>query len=100
MPIVSQKRHSLSWDAAEALAINALGFLAAEEHRLLRFLQETGMSPAELRRKAGSSEVLAGILDFIAADESLLLVFASENDIGPEQVLAARRVLLPDASEE
>jgi hypothetical protein len=100
MRIVSQKRHPLSRDAAEALAIDGLGFLAAQEHLLLRFLQETGMSPAELRRQAGSAEVLAGILDFIAADESLLLVFAGENDIDPAQVLAARRGLLPDAAEE
>ncbi len=96
---VSQKRHALSRDEAETLAIAALTFLAGEEHRLALFLQLTGMSPADLHREAGSPEVLVGVLDFITADELLLLVFASANHVDPAQVLMARQRLLPDAAE-
>jgi hypothetical protein len=94
-----KKRHSVSHEEAERLAIAALGFLAGEEHRLIGFLQLTGMSPADLRREAGSPEFLAGVLDFIAGDESLLLVFASEQRIDPADVMMARRQLSPEAGD-
>jgi uncharacterized protein DUF3572 len=99
MQPMSRKRHPLSRDEAEALAIDALGFLAAEENRLAAFLQASGLAPADLRCEAGSVEFLAGVLDFVAADESLLLVFASERHLAPETVVIARRKLLPDAAE-
>jgi len=94
-----KKRHGLSRDEAEKLAISALGFLAGEEHRLAAFLHLTGLSPADLRREAGTPEFLAGVLDFIAADESLLLVFATEQRIDPMQVMTARQTLMPDGSD-
>jgi Protein of unknown function (DUF3572) len=93
------KHIALSRDEAEILGIDALGFLAGDEHRLVRFLQLTGLSPTDLRRAAGSTAFLAGVLDFIAADESLLLVFASEKRIDPATVLTARRALQPDAGD-
>lgn len=95
----SNKRHLVSRDEAEALAIDALGFLAGEENRLAAFLLTTGLAPADLRRQAGSVEFLAAVLDFLAADESLLLVFASAQHIAPETVLLARHKLLPDAAD-
>ena len=95
MQIVSRKRQALSREEAERLAISALSFLAGEEHRLARFLHLTGLSPADLRREAGSVEFLAGVLDFIAADESMLLVFATEQHIDPASVMMAAHLLLP-----
>ena len=99
MQSFTKKRHSLSRDEAETLAIAALGFLAGEEHRIIGFVHLTGLSPADLRRAAGSPEFLTGVLDFIAADESLLLVFASEQRIDPTEVMMARRQLMPEASD-
>ncbi len=98
MQNLSRRRNALSLDEAEALAIGALSFLASEEHRLASFLYQTGLSPADLRREAGSTELLAGVLDFIAADELLLLVFAAEQRIDPTRILHARHLLLPDRS--
>lgn len=94
-----KKRTSVSREDAETLAIAALGFLAGEENRLAHFMIATGLSPADLRKQAGSIEFLAGVLDFLAADESLLLVFASEQHIPPETVLAARQKLMPDVAD-
>jgi Protein of unknown function (DUF3572) len=91
----STKPASLGRDEAETLAIQALGFIAGEDHRLVSFLELTGLSPADLRRAATSPGFLAGVLDFIAADESLLLVFAAEQHIDPALVMRGRHVLLP-----
>jgi hypothetical protein len=93
------KRSPISQDEAESLAIDMLRFLGEDVSRLAGFLAATGLGPADLRRQAGSTEFLAGVLDFVAADESLLLVFASERRIDPTTVLAAKRQLLPDADE-
>jgi Protein of unknown function (DUF3572) len=90
-----RKPVGLDRDMAETLAIHALGFIAGEDHRLVGFLEVTGLSPADLRREAGSPGFLAAVLDFIAADESLLLVFAAEQRIDPALVMRARDVLLP-----
>jgi hypothetical protein len=99
MQPLPKKRHGLSRDEAEKLAISALSFLAGEEHRLAGFLHLTGLAPADLRREAGTPEFLAAVLDFIAADESLLLVFATEQRLEPTQVMIARQTLMPDASD-
>lgn len=99
MQLPPRKRTSLSQDEAEALAIDTLHFLGEDTSRLASFLAASGLGPTELRSQAGSVEFMAGVLDFVASDESLLLVFASERRIDPAMVLAARRALLPNATE-
>jgi hypothetical protein len=99
MQTFPRKRQAMNREDAEKLAISALSFLAGEEHRLAGFLMMTGLSPADLRARIGSVEVLAGVLDFIVADESLLLVFATEQRIDPATIMTARHLLLPEASE-
>jgi hypothetical protein len=81
---------SLDGDA-EMIAINALQFLAGRPEELARFVALSGIDPADLRRLAGDSEFLSGILDFLLADEALLLVFAAEAGLPPEKIANARR---------
>lgn len=92
------KRTGLSQDDAEALAIDALSFLAADPGLLAQFAAVTGHTPATIRAEASSPQFLAGILDFLMGDESLLLVFASHQGITPPEIMAARRKLAPDAA--
>ena len=80
-------------DAAEALALRALAFLAEEPERLGRFLAMTGIGPAELRMRAADPELLGGVLDHFLGDERLLLAFADSGAIPPEEVSRARRAL-------
>jgi hypothetical protein len=87
-------------EEAESLAIMALGFIAAEETRLVRFLSVSGYAPADIRAEAGSPDFLAGVLDFLLGDESLLLVFTSHSDVDPADVAAASRCLGGSASGE
>jgi len=75
---------------AEALAIAALSFLAAEPERLGRFLAETGIDPESIRTAAREPHFLAGVLDHLGGDERLLLEFAQESNIKPEDVMRAR----------
>jgi hypothetical protein len=79
--------------AAEAVAIAALGFIAAEPERLGRFLAVTGIGPESIRQAAREPHFLAGVLDHIAADEPLLMAFTAENQFDPNEVIRARDAL-------
>lgn len=91
---MARQRHKpLDPDAASALALQGLGFLAADADRLSRFLALTGMGPGELRASAGSAHFQAAVLDYLLGDESLLLVFSAETGIEPESVAPAHALL-------
>ena len=76
--------------AAEALAVAALAFIAAEPERLGRFLAMSGIGPDSIRATAHEPQFLLGVLDHLAADEPLLIAFAAENAIPPSAVMEAR----------
>jgi hypothetical protein len=80
-------------DAAEALAIAALSFLAEEPERLGRFLAATGIGPESIRDAARDPGFLAGVLDHLGGDERLLVAFADHAGIDPMEVDRARAAL-------
>jgi hypothetical protein len=80
-------------DAAESLAVEALGFVAADAELLQRFLAVTGIEAADIRAAARQSGFLAGVLGFVAAHEPTLLAFAVSAGRPAETVLAAMRAL-------
>lgn len=84
----SQKREN-----AEALAIQALGFIAADPELLPRFLAITGVDAQAIRLAAREPGFLAGVLQFIVAHEPTLLRFSEETGIPPQHVSAALRAL-------
>jgi hypothetical protein len=84
---------SMTTEAAEALALRALGFLAAEPERLEPFLATTGLGPSTLRAAATQPGFLAAVLDHLAGSDSLLLEFAGNLSLNPEIVAQARSVL-------
>jgi len=90
---MARARQKLHLEAAEAIAAQALAFLAADPVRLSRFLVLTGLSPADLRERIDTPEVLSAALDHLARDEPLLLVFAASAPIAPEAVGEALSVL-------
>ena len=83
----------LSRDAAETLALEALGWLAAEPERIGTFLGIAGAAPEELRTRAGEPEFLGFVLDFLLSDEETLLAFCGECAIAPDRPLRARAAL-------
>jgi hypothetical protein len=80
-------------EAAETIAIQALGFVASDPELLPRFLAITGIEAAEIRRAAREPGFLAGVLQFILAHEPTLMSFAETAGIAPSAVAAARRAL-------
>jgi uncharacterized protein DUF3572 len=83
----------LAQDRAEALAIQALTFIAGDSERLGRFLAVTGIGPAEIRAAAGEPGFLAGVLEYMASDERLIEAFATEAGLDPGDVGKARAAL-------
>ena len=83
-------------EAAEAIALQGLTFLAEDPARMLRFLKLTGQELGEVRARAGTSELSLAVLEHLAGDESLLLVFAASRGIAAENV--GRAIALLDAA--
>ena len=80
-------------EAADTLAIQALGFVASDPELLPRFLALTGIEAAEIRRAAREPGFLAGVLQFILAHEPTLMSFAEASGVSPSAVAAGRRAL-------
>jgi Protein of unknown function (DUF3572) len=80
-------------DAAMALAIEALGYLAGDPDHLGRFLALTGISPGDIRAAAREPDFLAGVLDYVAGNEALLRSVAAHAGVAPEELDRARHAL-------
>ena len=78
-----------SLKSAEALAIQAFSFIAADSDRLGRFLAASGIGPADIHGAARQPMFLAGVLDHVASDEPLLLSFAAETGTAPKDIILA-----------
>jgi hypothetical protein len=88
-----RNKTTISGDDAEAIAIKALGFFAADPERLGRFLAITGIGPQNLRDTAMAPGFLAAVLTYLMGDESLLLSFAVNEQLMPERISQARDLL-------
>jgi hypothetical protein len=80
-------------DAAIALAITALGFVAGERDELSRFLALSGIDPSSIRTAAKEPGFLGGVLAYIAGNERTLLAFAAHAGVAPEEIEKARMTL-------
>lgn len=81
-------------DQSELLGLNALTFVAQDADRLARFLDQTGITPQQLRAQASNPGLLAAVLDHLMRDESLLLVFTASSGAAPESIAPAHAELL------
>jgi hypothetical protein len=88
-----KKTAAQNHEAAEAMALEALTFLAADAERLDRFLALSGLSVDNLRAAAAEPGFLAGVLDYLAGDEPLLLAFAANGQRDPADIMRAWALL-------
>jgi hypothetical protein len=88
-----KRQQSVTPEAAEVLAIQALNYIAVDAERLGRFLALTGIGPGEIRAAAREAAFLAGVLDHVAGSEALLLEFAGDAGIDPAEIAKARAAL-------
>jgi hypothetical protein len=80
-------------EAAEIVAVQALGFIAGDPERLGVFLAETGIGPSSLRSAAADPQFLVSVLDFVLRDDATVKAFAKASQLDPTHVAAAREVL-------
>lgn len=80
-------------ERAEEIAVTALGFIAANDVLLDRFLALTGIEAGAIRQAAELPGFLGGVLGFILAHEPTLMQFCSETGVEPESAVGAQRVL-------
>jgi uncharacterized protein DUF3572 len=80
-------------EEAEALAIQALTFIAGDAERLGRFLAITGIGPTEIRSAAREPGFLGGVLEYIASDDRLVSAFAGEMGLDPVAIDKGRAAL-------
>lgn len=80
-------------EAAETLALQALGWIAAQDDLSSAFLGSTGASADELKSRAADPEFLGFVLDFLLQDEAALLGFCEDTNTSPESPWRARGAL-------
>jgi hypothetical protein len=89
----------LTVEGAEAVALQAVAFLVADQELLARFAAVTGCGLEDLSRRITERSFLAGVLDFLLADEAAVLAFANHAELAPETPMLARERLLPSGWE-
>jgi hypothetical protein len=80
-------------ESAQTLALQALGWLAADDDRFGSFLAAGGMDAASIRAQAADPMLHAAVMDFLLADENMLLQFCEDCGVKPEVPMQARAAL-------
>jgi len=80
-------------EAAEALALQAVAAIVADEDLVLRFLAVTGSTADDLGVRIRDPDFLGAVLDFVLEDDSSVRLVAEAAGIAPEMVLLARSKL-------
>lgn len=91
--IATDNLQPLPREAAETLALQALGWVAGQEELAASFLGSTGCSGDELRSRATDPEFLGFVLDFLMQDEPALLAFCEASGVQPDRPIRARAAL-------
>jgi hypothetical protein len=80
-------------EAAQTLALQALGWIASEDELFPLFLAATGATLSELRQKAVDPEFLAAVLDFLMQDDRWVVAFCDATGQAYTAPQAARAAL-------
>lgn len=80
-------------ERAEALALQALGWLAAHEELMPVFMGSTGLTENDMRTRADDPDLLAAVLDFLLMDDAWVMAFCDDMNLAYSRVAAARAAL-------
>ena len=86
-------RTAITNEEAEATGLKALAWTLGDERRAERLLAVTGLTPADLRARAGETAVLDAVLGFLEAHEPDLIACAEAIGTSPAALVAAREAL-------
>ena len=85
-------------DAAQVIALQALGWLAGQDEVFPQFLAATGASLGDLRARAAEVEFQGAVLDFLLQDDRWVIAFC-EAEGHPYTAPQAARQALPGGAE-
>ncbi|MGR3712446.1 MAG: DUF3572 domain-containing protein [Shimia sp.] len=88
---------SLSPEAAETMALDALAWLVTNDELLPVFMGATGASVDDLRARAGEADFLGSVLEFLTMDDAWVVAFCDTKGLAYEQPMMAAHVLLGSA---
>ena len=80
-------------ETALVLAIQALGWLAADDEIFPQFMAATGAGIGEVRARAADADFLAAVLDFLMQDDRWVVAFCDAGGHAYTAVQAARGAL-------
>ncbi|MEM1100009.1 MAG: DUF3572 domain-containing protein [Pseudomonadota bacterium] len=80
-------------DAAETMALGALGWLVGNDELMPVFLGSTGANEADLRARAGEPEFLGSVLDFILMDDAWVVALCDAQGWAYTDLAEARMAL-------
>lgn len=78
---------------AEMLALQALGWIAADDAAFLAFQDATGADAAMIRDSADDPGFLGGVLDFLMQDDSRVTGFCDAQGLAYDAPMQARAAL-------
>ncbi len=81
-------------EAAQLLALQTLGWIAADDEVFPLFLAATGANLSDLRRRAADPDFLAAVLDFLLQDDRWVVAFCDAQG-HPYTAPQAARAALP-----
>ncbi|MGH1447474.1 MAG: DUF3572 domain-containing protein [Cognatishimia sp.] len=84
---------SLSPESAETIALQALGWLAANEELMPVFLGASGASIDDLKAQAANPEFLGSVLDFLTMDDAWVIQFCDSVSLDYTTPMMARQAL-------
>lgn len=93
-PTKAQKIMRYNKDQAELIAIQALGWLSAQDDLMMTFLGATGSGLDDVRARAGDPEFLASVLDFILMDDDWVRGVCDAQNL-PYDAMQSVRMALP-----
>lgn len=80
-------------DAAEAVAIQALGWIAASDDLMGNFMGATGASIDDVRAQASDPAFLGSVLDFLLMDDEWVRGFCDATSLDYGRPMIARQLL-------
>ena len=84
---------SMKQEAAETIALQALGWLAGNEDLLPVFLGSTGAVADDLRERVADADFLGSILEFVMMDDAWVTQFCDMAGLSYDMPMMARAAL-------
>jgi Protein of unknown function (DUF3572) len=85
-------------EAAQVLALQALGWIASEDEVFPAFMAASGAAIGDLRARAADPDFLAAVLDFLLMDDQWVVAFCDAQG-HPYTAPQAARAALPGGAE-